>query len=76
MERIPYPSNYFDPFGHEPTRAQCEECGEWKDMSDMEDLHEVNNIVGYIWQGTCVACKERIDSDAQENQDGSDGPTA
>ena len=66
MERIPYPSNYFDPFGNEPNHAQCERCGEVKDISDMAVVNEVDDIIGTILVGVCHDCE---DSDEDEAQD-------
>lgn len=31
-----YPSNFFDPFGNEPTHERCSECREMFDIADLE----------------------------------------
>ena len=56
MEKIPYPADYFDPYGDEPTQAQCTVCGSWKDIGDMADVEEVSDIIGVILQGVCLDC--------------------
>lgn len=54
-----YPSGYFDPYGDDPTRAQCETCGMWKDVTDMDTVDEVPCLeYGVILQGVCLECAE------------------
>jgi hypothetical protein len=53
-ERIPYPANYFDPYGDEPTHTQCCICGEWVDFGDATMLDEY----GDIW--ICDQCQEEV----------------
>jgi hypothetical protein len=57
-ERIPYPSNYTDPYGDAPTRAQCTVCGEWYDISDMAYAEMAPSYLEYgeIPQGICHKC--------------------
>ena len=60
VDRISYPRNYFDPYGDEPTRAQCAECGERKDISDMDTVEMVPCLVyGEIAQGICQDCADK-----------------
>jgi hypothetical protein len=59
MEKIPYPSNYFDPYGDAPTSAQCTECGRWCDLSDMDATEMVPCLeYGEIPQGICLQCSD------------------
>jgi hypothetical protein len=50
-----YPSNFFDPFGDEPTHGACSECGEVYDYGDM------NRVGAYFYERyVCNDCLETL----------------
>lgn len=53
MEKIPYPTSYFDPFGDEPRRSKCDRCGK---VFDIGDLSKVGSPGCYEW--LCDECLE------------------
>lgn len=59
---IPYPSNYFDPYG-DNERAQCVECGGWFEAGDIDDVEGVTCLeFGYIYQGICHGCQKESET--------------
>lgn len=58
-----YPRNYFDPYGDEPTHAQCTICGENHDIDDFDQhtLDQYNDLDGTpIVEGICTWCAEKL----------------
>ena len=51
---IPYPSNYFDPFGDDPEYSACDSCGV---MHNTQDLTRVGRPGDYEW--LCDECLEQ-----------------
>ena len=47
-----YPSNFFDPFGDEPTSGACFECGE---VFDLDDMHTIGRGLFYEYH-LCQEC--------------------
>jgi hypothetical protein len=59
-----YPSNFFDPFGNEPTHGPCAECGEVKDYGD---LTNVGTIVFERY-----LCPDCLELEPEEDEEGED----
>lgn len=47
-----YPSNFFDPFGNEPTHGACHECG---GVFDFDDMHTIGRGLFYEYH-LCQEC--------------------
>ena len=52
---IPYPSNYFDPYGDEPTHVECCTCGEWVDTGDAQPVEKYDRDAGWL----CDQCLQK-----------------
>ena len=58
---IPYPSNYFDPFGDEPTHSACDGCGEIHDNGDLTKIGK-----HYPYKYLCNTCAEEMEKECLE----------
>lgn len=56
MIHIPYPSNYFDPYGDEPTHVECCTCFEWVNFSDAQPVNKYDRDTGWL----CDSCLQKL----------------
>jgi hypothetical protein len=61
MEHIPYPSDYFDPYGNEPTHGPCDSCGKIHDNGDLIRTGAPGN-----WRWLCAVCLEREEAEKDD----------